>query len=220
MQDKYNFSRTSVLDKTTSIDEANLQKVNDISEIAREQLKRFDQQLQTSQDPATFYEKMREEMISTTEVQTQQPSNKNGVYELEIAETQMLPTISNKQEIEQPTAKVNLNLRGKLIIAVYASIILLLSVLLIYNAVSIARYNSQIATTSQELVIKQQELEALQSELQILLEGTTPEGVGMTQNGGISLKAKTFNKNTAIKNEQESNWFDDLCNFFSSVFGG
>ncbi len=220
MEDKYKFSRTTILDKTTSIDEANLQKVNDISQLAQEQLKRFDQQLAKSEDPAAYYQRVREEMTSVTEVPTKETSSKNGVYELEVADTQMLPTITQKQEEKENTVKLNINLRGKLIIAVYTSIILLLGILMIYNAVSIANYNSQIANTNQQIVIKQQELDALQIQLQDLMQQINPQAAGMTQGGGTSLQAKEFAKNTVIKNQKEGNWFDDLCNFFSSIFGG
>ena len=216
---KYDFSRTSVLDKTTSIDEANLQRVNDVSQMATEQLKRFDQNLSQTTSQAETYQKLREEMISSKEPEQKQT---NGVYELEIVEPTLIPTISQKQEIEPTTAKLSLNLRGKLIVAVYASIILLLSILLIYNAVSIANYKRGISTTQQQIVVREAELSDLQQQLDGLLSDPTktPEGMGMSQGSQNSIKNSYFEKDSAVKYSVDKNWFDSMCGFLSSIFGG
>lgn len=218
--EKYMSNRTSVLDKTTSIDDANMQKVNDVSQMAYDQLKRFDQNFSAENDPAAYYQKIKEDMISTKEVEDKTVT-KNGVYELEIAEPQLMPTITHKnKEDQQSCAKITLNLHGKLIIAVYTSILLLLSVLLIYNAVSISRYNANISHVSQEIVIKEQELDALQQQLQQLVDSTSPENSNMTQGGGTSITLRPFEKNPALKYSKDKNWFDSLCEFFSGIFGG
>ncbi|MDR0850205.1 MAG: hypothetical protein LBN07_01840 [Christensenellaceae bacterium] len=198
-----------MLKSTYDIDQANISKMESVSKVAQEQLERFNQ---TSTEA---YNQMRSDLM-----EVEAPAQ--TAYELEVYEPEGLPTIINENKqisaVEQ-TVAFKLNLRGKLIVAITASILALLSILLIYNAISISNYNTQILASQQELVIEQERYNTLMTELEALIDGISPEALGMTQNipsvglGGVTVgTTETYSAPT--------NWFDALCNFIASIFGG
>ena len=200
-----------MLKSTYDIDQANIARIDSVSKAAEEQLERFNQ---TSTD---VYNQMRENL---TEMQVPAET----AFELEVYEPEGLPTIinENKQiETAEKTAVFSLNLRGKLVIGITASILVLFSILLIYNAISISVYNNQIATSQQELVIEQEKYNALMAQLEILANdpANSAEGMGMKPNiPNVNLGGVT--NGSTVSHSVPTNWFDALCNFVASIFGG
>ncbi len=206
-------SRQTLIDQTTAIDDANLSKVQNLSEVAMQQLNNFDTEIES--DVAKKYEQIKNEMLSDTQVATAPETFKR-------VENEFFPTISLKQEQEvesTPENAVSINLRGKLIIGVFASIVLLLSILLIYNAVLINRYKAEIGADSKIVLDLEAENSMLQNELEGVMGSTSPDSLGMNQEGiieDIELIDRTPSKNIP----KDSNWFNSICNFFSELFGG
>lgn len=208
--------RQSIIDQTTTIDDANLSKIQGLTEIAMQELNSFDTEIDN--DVAEKYEKIKNEMLNDTQTQTQvMPST----IKFEKVENEFFPTISLKkdevvEETQVPT--VSINLRGKLIIGVFASIVLLLSILLIYNAVLINRYRAEIGADSQTVISLEAENAVLESQLEGLMGGVTPEGLGMSQTTPQDIEL--IQRVPVSPVEQDTNWFDSICNFFSGLFGG
>ena len=208
--------RQSIIDQTTTIDDANLSKIQGLTEIAMQELNSFDTEIDN--DVAEKYEKIKNEMLNDTQTQTQvMPST----VKFEKVENEFFPTISLKkdevvEETQAPT--VSINLRGKLIIGVFASIVLLLSILLIYNAVLINRYRAEIGADSQTVISLEAENAVLESQLEGLMGGVTPEGLGMSQTTPQDIEL--IQRVPVSPIEQDTNWFDSICNFFSGLFGG
>lgn len=196
-----------IVDQTTDIDDINLSKVQDLSSIAKQELNHFDTTYENN--IAENYEKMKSEMLAEPEIISSSISK---------VDNEFFPTIKLKEEEETPEKVVSINLRGKLIIGVFASIVLLLSILLIYNAVLINRYRASIGDNSQIVINLENENSALQGELDSLLNGISPDSVGMQE--GVYEEIDLIPRSLVKEIPAESNWFDSICNFFSSLFGG
>lgn len=196
-----------IVDQTTDIDDINLSKVQDLSSIAKQELNHFDTTYENN--IAENYEKMKSEMLAEPEIISSSISK---------VDNEFFPTIKLKGEEETPEKVVSINLRGKLIIGVFASIVLLLSILLIYNAVLINRYRASIGDNSQIVINLENENSALQGELDSLLNGISPDSVGMQE--GVYEEIDLIPRSLVKEIPAESNWFDSICNFFSSLFGG
>ena len=127
----------------------------------------------------------------------------------------------------RPTASVNksfkasLNTRGKIVVITYAIIVALLGFLLIYNAFSMAAVTASIAAT--EILISEekatiQELSTQLSELNnpdLIMERVTEAGFVPTQ---TQVSGVTTSVGEVISYEQQTNWFDKICDFFANIF--
>ncbi len=197
-----------LVDQTTDIDDINLSKVQDISTIAKQELDHFDT---TYEDDITEkYEQIRNEMLAETEVSTPQ---------IEKVDNEFFPAIRLKNEVEAKSENVvSINLRGKLIIGVFTSILLLLSILLVYNAVLINRYRAEVGTDSQIVADLQDQNAILEGELNGLLNGVDAGSLNMGE--GTYQDIPLIQRTPVSEIPGETNWFDAICNFFSSLFGG
>ena len=115
---------------------------------------------------------------------------------------------------------INISLRTKLIIAVYATIVILLGALLIYNAVAIGNYKESIAQKSALLEVEQANLDSLE-EILDNVNGVTPEDIGMSKIDSNNItKLNKLEKLSKVDYVTETNWFDKVCEFISAMFGG
>ena len=213
-----NSSRIAI--STAEIDEKNFNAVSDISEIATQQLKDFDQTYKTKTNSQESYKKFREEIVGMTETQTKAEIDVNLDFE------EFMPSLKEKEEVqdivEETKVAFTLSLKGKLLIAVCSSIMALLGILLIYNAVLIGSYNAQIAAGYQSLA----EMETISTELANELSTMEtsfeflPEGLGMSQNSAETITLNTIERQQKVQYLEETNWFDSVCEFISNLFGG
>lgn len=129
--------------------------------------------------------------------------------------------LADRQEAKAKTrTHLNISLRMKLIIAVYATIVVLLGALLIYNAVSIGNYRESIAQKSALLEVEQAKLDSLE-EILANVNGVTPEDIGMSKIDSNNItKLKKLEKLSKVDYVTETNWFDKVCEFISAIFGG
>lgn len=136
------------------------------------------------------------------------------------AETIELSLADKQAEKTRAKSHLNISLRTKLIIAVYATIIILLGVLLIYNAVSIGQYKESIAQKSALLSVEQAKVDSLEDIL-ANVSGVTPEDIGMSKVDSNNItKLKKLEKLAKIDYATETNWFDKVCEFISALLGG
>ena len=216
--DYKNSSRVAV--STAELDEKNFNVVSDISEIATQQLKDFDQIYKTQSTSQESYKKFREEVVGMTESQTK------AEIDIDLGLDEFMPSLREKQEVVEEVAveKVafTLSLKGKLLIALCSSIMALLSILLIYNAVLIGSYNAQIATGYQTLSEMEtvsteltQQLSAVESNVEFMLQD-----LGISQSSANTVTLNTIERQQKIQYLEETNWFDSVCEFISNLFGG
>ena len=204
--------RQSIIDQTTTIDDANLSKIQGLSEIAMQELNNFDTEIES--DVAEKYEKIKKEMLAETHTEAQVTPAR-----FEKVENEFFPTINLKQNaVETPANVVSINLRGKLIIGVFATIVALLCILLIYNAVLINRYKAEIGANSEIVNELSIENDSLQNQLSDIVSSVSPEGLGMEAAAGESITLIQRVESPSVS--AETNWFDAICNFFSELFGG
>ena len=216
--DYKNSSRVAV--STAELDEKNFNVVSDISEIATQQLKDFDQIYKTQSTSQESYKKFREEVVGMTESQT------TAEIDIDLGLDEFMPSLREKQEVVEEVAveKVafTLSLKGKLLIALCSSIMALLSILLIYNAVLIGSYNAQIATGYQTLSEMEtvsteltQQLSTVESNVEFMLQD-----LGISQSSANTVTLNTIERQQKIQYLEETNWFDSVCEFISNLFGG
>ena len=216
--DYKNSSRVAV--STAELDEKNFNVVSDISEIATQQLKDFDQIYKTQSTSQESYKKFREEVVGMTESQTK------AEIDIDLGLDEFMPSLREKQEVVEEVAveKVafTLSLKGKLLIALCSSIMALLSILLIYNAVLIGSYNAQIATGYQTLSEIEtvsteltQQLSTVESNVEFMLQD-----LGISQSSANTVTLNTIERQQKIQYLEETNWFDSVCEFISNLFGG
>ena len=216
--DYKNSSRVAV--STAELDEKNFNVVSDISEIATQQLKDFDQIYKTQSTSQESYKKFREEVVGMTESQTK------AEIDIDLGLDEFMPSLREKQEVVEEVAveKVafTLSLKGKLLIALCSSIMALLSILLIYNAVLIGSYNAQIATGYQTLSEMEtvsteltQQLSTVESNVEFMLQD-----LGISQSSANTVTLNTIERQQKIQYLEETHWFDSVCEFISNLFGG
>lgn len=127
-------------------------------------------------------------------------------------------TSSSKQKVEYKVRP-----QGKLILIVISVIIILLSSLTIYNAVSINNLNKSIDSLNNEITIQDLKIDKAVKNLQLLNE----EAISNEQILELELEKATnttevelYTRQSKPNAEKISNWFDSICNFISKIFGG
>lgn len=117
------------------------------------------------------------------------------------------------------------NLVGRVRLVALVSIIALLGFLLIYNAIAIGALTASIAMTEAEIVAEQQSVNELKQQLNELNNEESimkrVEEAGFSSNvSAVDTSGYEVVKSTPITYESQSNWFDRVCEFISSLFGG
>ena len=123
----------------------------------------------------------------------------------------------------QTKTKVQLSARMKIALTVYSLVIALIVGFAIYNAVAISNLNGTINATAYEISQSQEVINGLETEYNELgtsatIEGKVPDSFVQIEEG-----VNSFSKTAPILDaeetiEVESNWFDKICEFFSSLF--
>lgn len=139
--------------------------------------------------------------------------------------TRQLDTVvgSRRKVVSSHVARTNLVGRVRLIALV--SIIALLGFLLIYNAIAIGALTASIAMTEAEIVAEQQSVNELKQQLNQLNNEESimqrVEAAGFSSNVSVvDTSGYEVVESNPIAYESQSNWFDRVCEFISSLFGG
>ena len=122
-----------------------------------------------------------------------------------------------------PKAKTQLSARMKIVLTVYSLVIALIVGFAIYNTVAISNLNGTINATAYEISESQEVINGLEAEYNEL--GTSAVIEGKVPNNFVEIEegVNSFSKTAPILDaeetiEVESNWFDKICQFFSSLF--
>lgn len=179
--------------------------ISDITQVANEQLAKFD----------TAYRAPDLSKLLVTEKNIEETIGQ-PMFELDLDENKVEE--QSKADVVKKSRAITLTLKAKLIISVAAITMILLSVLLIYNATLISSYKGDIAYNTEVLQVEQARLNGLMEELESISSQTASDlGLGETTS---TIKLPNVSKLQKTTYTEESNWFDAVCEFFSSIFGG
>lgn len=127
------------------------------------------------------------------------------------------PKVATKKDV-----KAKLNFRGKLMVFGYTAVMAVLGFLAIFNIVQINSLTTQNAQIQTQISQSESSLDELyniyrnlnnENRISEIVDDRNMIKLESTTNSSIVLRdPKEYTK--------ESNWFDSLCNFFSSLFGG
>ena len=127
------------------------------------------------------------------------------------------PKVASRKDV-----KAKLNFRGKLMVFGYSAVVAVLGFLAIFNIVQINNLNSANAQIQSEIRQSENSLSDLyniykdlnnENKISEIVDDKNMIKLETSSSSNITLRdPKEYTK--------ESNWFDKLCNFFSSLFGG
>lgn len=138
---------------------------------------------------------------------------------------EFMPTIrSESKESEAAVeAKQSIDSRTKLILGVYASIVLILSALVIATGIYLSSTNARINDLDNELAVKNATITRQLSELNMLSDEDALTGRAFNRGMEKIEDAEVVDllpMHEAPTYEGTTNWFDSFCDWLSGVFGG
>ena len=139
------------------------------------------------------------------------------------------PARSEYRQAEMPayvprrsaTRKTGLSLKGKLLILVYAAVVILFASIIITNAITLDDYGNEIADLEVRLNESQSVLDAATAGSVIDQDEIKNQAVqnGMVEANG-SVGYEVIPVTPAPEYQMNTNWFDRLCDGLSAIFGG
>jgi len=130
--------------------------------------------------------------------------------------------LSTPKVTTKKSSKAKLNFRGKLMIFGYTAVVAVLGFLAIFNIVQINNLNSQNAQIETQISKSENSLNELYKTYREL---NNENKIADIVNDKNMIKLESTNTTNIVLRDpkqytKESNWFDSVCNFFSSLFGG
>ncbi len=132
-------------------------------------------------------------------------------------------TITTSENVKKQKVKMKLRPRGKLILIAISCVIILLSSLMISNAIKISNLNNDITNLNNQITVEDFKIDKAIKDLGALTDEAKSDETAIR----LELEKTTeftdvdlYERNPEIKVQKNSNWFDKLCNFISKIFGG
>lgn len=134
-------------------------------------------------------------------------------------------SVSMQSATKKQHVKLQLRLKGKIILIAISIVIILLSSLSIFNAVKINELNNKITETNQQITIEDANLKKAIKEFgQLTSEEKIQEQSGSLDMSKIQesdiVEVELYDRQPVSKPKGKTNWFDKLCGFLSNIFGG
>lgn len=195
----------------------------EISEEAKEQSRKFFKFFEKPKKEKRKFESFEIVKTYTPKEKKQKENDFNKILEvsngMQTSEnTISMSTSSNKQKVEYKVRP-----QGKLILIVISIIIILLSSLTIYNAVSINNLNKSIDTLNNEITIQDLKIDKAVKNLQILNDDAKSNEQILElefEKATETTEVELYTRQAKPTTNKVSNWFDSLCDFISKIFGG
>jgi len=134
--------------------------------------------------------------------------------------------ISKTVEVEEKTACLKINLKGKLIIFVASVALILFAFLAIFNAVRISNLKTSIQGLNNEIYYNEQVLNSKISEYNALTDESLLESKSQTlgfdeisSEKQHKIKIKRVKSKSSDETLEGENWFDKICAWVSNLFG-
>ena len=135
-------------------------------------------------------------------------------------------SVSKTVEVEEKTASLKVNLKGKLTIFLASVSLVLLSFLSIFNAVKISNLKASVKELDKEIYYNEQVINTQIDEYNNLTADSLLEGKSrslnfeeMSSEKKHSVKIKKVKSKSANETENRTNWFDKVCSWVSGLFG-
>lgn len=135
-------------------------------------------------------------------------------------------SVSKTVEVEEKTASLKVNLKGKLTIFLASVSLVLLSFLSIFNAVKISNLKASVKELDKEIYYNEQVINTQIDEYNNLTADSLLESKSrslnfeeMSSEKKHSVKIKKVKSKSANEIEDRTNWFDKVCSWVSGLFG-
>mgnify|MGYP003571463581 CR=1 FL=1 len=135
--------------------------------------------------------------------------------------------IFERREVKsRNTSTVKTNVIGRARIICFFAVVSLLAFLFIYNFIAISNLNLSIANMESSIVAEQDYINNLKAEINsisqddAIMERVNALGFDGEISTNDNILMVNVDKVTITESVAQSNWFNDFCNFVSSVFGG
>ena len=191
----------------------------DIKEKPKKEYDRFEDY--SNQQQETSYEEYEVIRNFTPKVKKQKKENKefNNFLDNQYAYTDSTETYIYQRGKEKST--FSSKTRGRIIVYACAFIAILLSTLCIINLVNISSLNASNQGIQNEIsAIDKNLTNAEDSADKIKDEIENNKGDFTEQNSANNVNIPLLEKQTPLTSESQTNFFDKICNFISSIFGG
>lgn len=136
------------------------------------------------------------------------------------ATTNFAPPVIEQKPKTTTKSVIKLNARGKIFACMYGLVATLLVAFCIYNAVSLANINKNLAIKNAELNSINNTVNELNVELNSTKKpssSTIPEGYTKVSESN-TVVTQIDKRPSYVQVEESSNWFDRMCEFFSNLF--
>lgn len=227
MNDTDNLITTETDEEIVNEVEAEQQEEFEISEEVKEQSKKF---FQFGSKPKKEKRKFESFEIVQTYVPKQKQNKKvdnsfKNIVDVSNNFEAVEESVSMQSATKKQHVKLQLRLKGKIILIAISIIIILLSSLSIFNAVKINDLNNQIVDTNQQITIEDANLKKAIKEFgQLTSEEKIQEQSGSLNMSEVQesdiVEIELYDKKPVSKPKAKTNWFDKLCGFLSNIFGG
>ncbi len=219
--------------KKILFDWADIEDENEISDISKAKLTEFSTSHETEKLKNIYDNYDLVDFVKDTGTTDKDVVHKQKQIEQEfeqIATSAISPTPSKIEYQKLNTPKVNarknlkakLNFRGKLMLIGYSAVIAVMGFLTIFNIVQINKINAENARIETQISQKENSLDELFNTYKELNNENKISEI--VQNKNMTKIESQSTTNIALRDPKqytkESNWFDSVCNFFSSLFGG
>ena len=219
--------------KKILFDWADVDNENEISDISKVQLNEFSTSHETDKLKKIYDNYDLVDFVKDTGTTDKEAIQKQKQVEQEFAQVAQSVTTPTKAKIEfqklstpkvsaRKNSKAKLNFRGKLMLIGYGAVVAVMGFLAIFNIVQINNINAENARIEAQISQKENSLnELFNSYKELNNENRISE---IVQNKNMTKIESSSTTNITLRDPKqytkESNWFDSICNFFSSLFGG
>lgn len=134
--------------------------------------------------------------------------------------TNFVPPVIEQKPKTTTKSVIKLNARGKIFACMYGLVSTLLVAFCIYNAVSLANINKNLAMKNAELNSINKTVNELNVELSTTTKQnitTLPEGFSKVSESN-TVVTQIDKRPSYVQVEESSNWFDKICKFLSNLF--
>lgn len=219
--------------KKILFDWADVEDEKEISDVSKAQLKEFSTSHETEKLKNIYDNYDLVDFVKETGTTDKEVVEKQKQVEQEFAQVATAVTTPTTAKIEfqklstpkvsaRKNAKAKLNFRGKLMLIGYSAVVAVMGFLAIFNIVQINNINAENAQIEAQISQKENSLNELFNTYKELNNENKISEIATNKNMTKIESSSTTNITLRDPKQytKESNWFDSICNFFSSLFGG
>ena len=195
----------------------------EISEEAKEQSRKFFKFSHKPKKEKRKFESFEIVKTYTPKEKIKKDNDFNKILEISNDTNVDEESLTVQSSTKKQQVKLKMRPQGKLILICISVIIILLSSLMISNAVTLNKLNNSINNLNNEITIQDLNIDKAVKNLQVLNDDAKSDEQALKLE--LEKATETHSVSLYVRQETESlktnsNWFDKLCNFISKIFGG